>query len=244
MSNPPPPPGSSSAPFPPLASAGASGSSGVGSASSSSNAALVAASGGAHGSAQPVGQTVYIHPGSGVKITTSNVVCTMSTGSKLDLMNIATQTRNSEYSPSKFAAVVLRIRSPKVTGLIFSSGKVVVTGAKSVQDAKLAARKFGAIIRKVSSPDAKTADLAIQNIVCSCDCKFAIRLESLALAHGKFSSYEPELFPGLIYRMASPKIVLLIFVSGKVVVTGAKDQQHSYEAFNKIYPVLLEFKKA
>jgi len=58
-----------------------------------------------------------------------------------------------------------------------------------------------------------------------------------------FSSYEPELFPGLIYRMASPKIVLLIFVSGKIVLTGAKVRKEIYEAFDKIYPVLREFKK-
>ncbi|KAF9896548.1 TATA-box-binding protein, partial [Lobosporangium transversale] len=62
----------------------------------------------------------------------------------------------------------------------------------------------------------------IQNIVGSCDVKFPIRLEGLAYAHGPFTSYEPELFPGLIYRMVKPKIVLLIFVSGKIVLTGAK----------------------
>ena len=63
-------------------------------------------------------------------------------------------------------------------------------------------------------------DFKIQNMVGSCDVKFPIRLEGLVLTHGQFSSYEPELFPGLIYRMVKPRIVLLIFVSGKVVLTG------------------------
>lgn len=67
--------------------------------------------------------------------------------------------------------------------------------------------------------------------------------QGLAYAHGHFSSYEPELFPGLIYRMASPKIVLLIFVSGKIVLTGAKERVQIYEAFENIYPVLQVFKK-
>eukprot|EP00514_Thraustochytrium_sp_LLF1b_P008635 CAMPEP_0184551042 /NCGR_PEP_ID=MMETSP0199_2-20130426/23269_1 /TAXON_ID=1112570 /ORGANISM="Thraustochytrium sp., Strain LLF1b" /LENGTH=248 /DNA_ID=CAMNT_0026946081 /DNA_START=347 /DNA_END=1089 /DNA_ORIENTATION=- len=181
------------------------------------------------------GQRTFTHK-SEVVILTQNVVATMNCQVKLDLLTLATQTRNSEYNPSRFSAVVLRIRQPKTTGLIFASGKVVITGAKSVNDALLAARKFGVIIRKVCSKEAKTTEIKTQNIVCSCDCRFPIRLEALALAHGKFSSFEPELFPGLIYRMVNPKIVLLIFVSGKVVITGAKEQKHSYEAFDKIYP--------
>ena len=77
----------------------------------------------------------------------------------------------------------------------------------------------------------------------SCDVRFPIRLEGLAYAHGHFSSYEPELFPGLIYRMVKPKVVLLIFVSGKIVLTGAKVRDEIYQAFNAILPVLSEYKK-
>ena len=84
----------------------------------------------------------------------------------------------------------------------------------------------------------------MQNIVGSADVRFPIRLEGLAYAHGYFCSYEPELFPGLIYRMRSPKVVLLIFVSGKVVLTGAKAREDVYSAFDAIYPVLQEFRKA
>jgi len=67
---------------------------------------------------------------------------------------------------------------------------------------------------------------SLQNMVGSCDVKFPIRLEGLAYKHSHYSSYEPELFPGLIYRMVQPKIVLLIFVSGKVVLTGGKVKIH------------------
>lgn len=77
----------------------------------------------------------------------------------------------------------------------------------------------------------------------SCDVKFPIRLEGLAYKHSHYSSYEPELFPGLIYRMVQPKIVLLIFVSGKVVLTGGKVRNEIYSAFDLIYPVLQEFRK-
>ncbi|XP_015371280.1 PREDICTED: TATA-box-binding protein isoform X2 [Diuraphis noxia] len=122
------------------------------------------------------------------------------------------------------------------------SGKMVCTGAKSEEDSRLAARKYARIIQKLSFP-AKFLDFKIQNMVGSCDVKFPIRLEGLVLTHGQFSSYEPELFPGLIYRMVKPRIVLLIFVSGKVVLTGAKVRQEIYDAYDNIYPILKSFKK-
>lgn len=131
----------------------------------------------------------------------------------------------------------MRIREPKTTALIFASGKMVVTGAKSEDDSKLASRKYARIIQKLGF-NAKFTDFKIQNIVGSCDIKFPIRLEGLASRHHNFSSYEPELFPGLIYRMIKPKIVLLIFVSGKIVLTGAKVREEIYNAFEMIYPVL------
>jgi len=87
----------------------------------------------------------------------------------------------------RFAAVIMRIREPKTTALIFSSGKMVITGAKSEDFAKLAARKYARIIQKLGFP-AKFSAFKIQNIVGSCDVKFPIRLEGLAYAHGPFSS--------------------------------------------------------
>ncbi|XBH82374.1 hypothetical protein VPH35_071051 [Triticum aestivum] len=181
------------------------------------------------------------HP-SGIIPTLQNIVSTVNLDCKLDLKAIALQARNAEYNPKRFAAVIMRIREPKTTALIFASGKMVCTGAKSEQQSKLAARKYARIIQKLGFP-AKFKDFKIQNIVGSCDVKFPIRLEGLAYSHGAFSSYEPELFPGLIYRMKQPKIVLLIFVSGKIVLTGAKVREETYTAFENIYPVLTEFRK-
>ncbi|XBW36160.1 hypothetical protein QEN19_001740 [Hanseniaspora menglaensis] len=179
---------------------------------------------------------------SGIIPTLQNIVATVNLDCKLDLKTIALHARNAEYNPKRFAAVIMRIREPKTTALIFASGKMVVTGAKSEQDSKLASRKYARIIQKIGF-DSKFKDFKIQNIVASCDVKFPIRLEGLAFSHGTFSSYEPELFPGLIYRMVKPKIVLLIFVSGKVVLTGAKKREEIYQSFENIYPVLSEFRK-
>lgn len=181
------------------------------------------------------------HP-SGIIPVLQNVVATVNLGCKLDLKNIALKARNAEYNPKRFAAVIMRIRDPKTTALIFASGKMVCTGAKSEEKSRLAARKYCKILQKLNY-EANFKEFKIQNIVGSCDVKFPIRLEGLCYAHSFFASYEPELFPGLIYRMKQPKIVLLIFVSGKVVLTGAKHRDEIYQAFEQIYPVLQEFRK-
>ncbi|KAM9239161.1 TATA box-binding protein-like 2 [Leptosomus discolor] len=180
---------------------------------------------------------------SGIVPQLQNIVSTVNLACKLDLKNIALHARNAEYNPKRFAAVIMRIREPRTTALIFSSGKMVCTGAKSEEQSRLAARKYARVVQKLGFP-AKFLDFKIQNMVGSCDVRFPIRLEGLVLTHQQFSSYEPELFPGLIYRMVKPRIVLLIFVSGKVVLTGAKERSEIYEAFENIYPILKGFKKA
>ena len=137
----------------------------------------------------------------------------------------------------------MRIREPKSTALIFQTGKVVITGAKSENDARVAARKYARIIQKLGFP-AQFADFKIQNIVGSCDVGFPLRLEGLAFEYPEKSSYEPELFPGLIFRFKSPNITALVFVSGKIVLTGAKTKEEIDTAFNRtLYPILLSYKK-
>jgi transcription initiation factor TFIID TATA-box-binding protein len=174
--------------------------------------------------------------------TLQNIVSTVNLGVQLDLKQIALRARNAEYNPKRFAAVIMRIREPRTTALIFSSGKMVCTGAKSEEASRLAARKYARIVQKLGF-NAKFTEFKVQNMVGSCDVKFPIQLEGLCITHAQFSTYEPELFPGLIYRMVVPRVVLLIFVSGKVVITGAKYKKEIDEAFNQIYPILKGFKK-
>lgn len=170
-----------------------------------------------------------------------NIVSTVNLCCALDLRKMALQARNAEYNPRRFAAVIMRIREPRTTALLFRSGKVVCTGARSELQSRIAARKFARIAQKLGY-DAKFTDFKIQNIVASCDVGFCIKLESLALNHSQFSCYEPELFPGLVYRMVQPCILLLVFVSGKVVLTGAKVREDIYKAFNNIYPILKKYR--
>ena len=171
-----------------------------------------------------------------------NIVSTADLCCKLELRKIALQARNAEYNPKRFAAVIMRIRQPKTTALIFASGKMVCTGAKSEQDSRTAARTYAKMISKLGY-DVKFTNFTIQNIVGSCGVNFNISLEGLYASNGKHCSYEPELFPGLIFKMVEPKIVLLIFVSGKIVLTGAKKKEQIYEGFRIIYNLLVKYKK-
>ena len=136
----------------------------------------------------------------------------------------------------------MRLREPKTTALVFASGKMVCTGAKTEEASRTAARKYARIIQKLGNPVSFT-NFAIQNIVGSVDVKFAIDLEQISNEHHQFCTYEPEIFPGLVYRMLDPKIVILIFVSGKLVLTGAKKKADIDTAFQKIYPLLEASKK-
>ncbi|KAL2480423.1 TATA-box-binding protein 2 [Abeliophyllum distichum] len=182
------------------------------------------------------------HP-SGIVPVIQNIVSTVNLYCKLDLQTIAQKARNSEYNPNRFAAVMMRIKEPKTTALIFASGKMVCTGAKTMQQSKLAARKYARIIQKLGFP-AKFKNFKIQNIMGSCDVNFSIRLESFQISsHGIFSTYEPELFPGLIYRMKKAKIVILVFSSGKIVIAGAKVEDEIYAAFEIFFPVLTQYKR-
>ncbi|RLN71862.1 hypothetical protein BBJ28_00006716 [Nothophytophthora sp. Chile5] len=147
-----------------------------------------------------------------------NVVGTVDLKTPLELKTIALHARNAEYNPKRFSAVIMRLRDPKTTALIFGSGK------------------------KLNFP-AKFAEFKVRNVMGTCDIRFPIRLEGLLNDHARFSSYEPELFPGLIYKLVEPKLTLLIFVSGKIVLCGARDSNHLHQAIDKMYPVLLQYRK-
>ena len=117
-----------------------------------------------------------------------------------------------------------------------------MTGAKSEDDSRLAARKFARIIQSLGFK-VTFQDWKVQNLVSSCDSQLLIRLEGLSSGpHFTFCRYEPEIFPGLVYRMQEPSVVLLVFAKGKVVITGAKTKDDITRAWNNLYPALLEYR--
>jgi transcription initiation factor TFIID TATA-box-binding protein len=158
---------------------------------------------------------------------------------KVDLNAVVKSFPGVEYRPEQFPGLVFRIKRPKTATLIFNSGKMVCTGAKSEKEARRAVmnvikelRKGGIII--ISKPELK-----IQNIVASASLGGRIDLEQ-AVSRLVKTMYEPEQFPGLIYRMDEPKVVILIFASGNLVCTGAKKEQDVYDAVHKLHASLEE----
>jgi transcription initiation factor TFIID TATA-box-binding protein len=170
-----------------------------------------------------------------------NIVSTINMKTQLDLKVIALKSLNSEYNPRRFSALIMRIRKPaRTTALIFATGKMVVTGAKCVKEAESSCRKFIKIIKKLGF-NPIFSEFKVQNIVCSMDLNFLVHLEKMNIIHEKFTTYEPELFPGLIFRISD--IVYLIFNSGKIVATGGKDLNLIHDSFEKLYPLLQNFKR-
>lgn len=191
------------------------------------------------------------------KLKISNIVCTFGTECKINLKDIAQRARNVEYNPKRFPACVMRIRNspshshvitesdrfktPGSTALIFATGKLVVTGTKSLYDANIACRKFARVLQKLGY-GVKISNMKVQNIVATFDYRKPISLEVLQVAHPKFCTYEPELFPGLTWRIiGKSNVVLLMFKSGKVVITGSKTIEETIDAHRNICTILPQF---
>ena len=172
-------------------------------------------------------------------ISIENVVASATINQKIDLNAVVKGYPGVEYRPEQFPGLVFRLKRPKTATLIFSSGKMVCTGAKSEKEAKRAVMKVVKELKKGGIIIISKPELKIQNIVASAGVGGMIDLEKAAYSLGH-SMYEPEQFPGLIYRMAEPKVVILLFASGKLVCTGAKKEEDVYVAVEKLHTLLEE----
>src|SRR3990170_2829660 len=166
-------------------------------------------------------------------IKIENVVCSATLNQKVDLNAVVKGYPGVEYRPEQFPGLVFRLKRPKTATLIFNSGKMVCTGAKSEKEAKRAVLKVISELKKSGIIIISKPELKIQNIVASANLYGMIDLEKAAYMLGK-TMYEPEQFPGLIYRMDEPKVVILLFASGKLVCTGAKKEEDVYTAVEKL----------
>ena len=173
-------------------------------------------------------------------ISVENVVATATLGQKLDLMAIMKVFRNVEYRPKKFPGLVFRLKRPKTSTLIFSTGKMVCTGAKSEKLASSAIRKVVRELKNSGIIILSTPKIKIQNIVASANLHAKVDLEAAADVLENVM-YEPEQFPGLIYRMGDPKVVILVFASGKLVCTGGKSAEMVDVAVVKLHGVLEDY---
>jgi transcription initiation factor TFIID TATA-box-binding protein len=166
-------------------------------------------------------------------------VASATLNQKVDLNAVVKGYPGVEYRPEQFPGLVFRLKRPKTATLIFNSGKMVCTGAKSEKEARRAVMKVIKELKKSGIIIIGKPELKIVNIVASVNLGGIIDLEKAAYTLRK-TMYEPEQFPGLIYRMDEPKVVILLFASGKLVCTGAKKEQDVYEAVDKLHKKLEE----
>ncbi|MGB9725144.1 MAG: TATA-box-binding protein [Fervidicoccaceae archaeon] len=168
-----------------------------------------------------------------------NIVATVTIDQTLDLHEIERRVPRVEYNPDQFPGLVFRLDRPKITALIFKSGKMVVTGSKSTSELINSVRRIIRTFANHGINISHQAKVQIQNIVASGNLNIGVNLEEAAYKLENVM-YEPEQFPGLIYRMTDPYVVLLIFSSGKMVITGAKREEEVEMAVKNIYNTLLE----
>lgn len=152
---------------------------------------------------------------------------------KIDLNKIARKYADTEYNPERFPGLVMRVADPKATILLFSTGKMVITGLRQASDAPVVASHAIALLEKARINVAKDPEVTIQNIVASGDLHVRVNLNEAAIIMEN-TMYEPEVFPGLIHRVQGPRAVFLIFSTGRIVCTGAKTKEIVGEAIAKL----------
>ena len=165
-----------------------------------------------------------------------NIVATVVTeiDDKIDLNQIIQKVSNVEYHPDRFPGLIMRIENPHATLLIFTSGRMVITGLKKTTDADLAAQQ---VVEKMQNIGFKIKNpkVTIQNIVATSSLNMNVDLNMLTIVMDNVM-YEPEVFPAAIYKMQDPKVVFLIFSSGKIVCLGSKVK----ETIDEAIPILIK----
>jgi len=171
-----------------------------------------------------------------------NIVGTSKIGEDYDLHNLAMSLEGAEYEPEQFPGLIYRIKEPKAAFLIFKSGKVVCTGTRSPSDAQKALDIATSNLKDIDFEVLPSPKIEIVNIVASGDLKSEnLNLNQVAMSLGLENiEYEPEQFPGMVYRMSDPKVVTLIFSTGKVICTGARKKEDVERALTNLQKELTE----
>ncbi|MCF2165372.1 TATA-box-binding protein [Halobacterium salinarum] len=170
-----------------------------------------------------------------------NVVASSDIGQELALDQLSTDLPGAEYNPEDFPGIVYRLQEPKSATLIFRSGKVVCTGAKSVDDVHEALEIVFEDIRELGIDVDSNPPIEVQNIVSSASLEQSLNLNAIAIGLGlEQIEYEPEQFPGLVYRLDDPDVVVLLFGSGKLVITGANESEDAQHALGHVKDRLTE----
>ncbi len=169
------------------------------------------------------------------EIKVQNIVASAIFAEKLDLDVIAQSFEEAEYEPEQFPGLVYRLGDPKTATLLFRSGKANCTGAKNVEDVRKTIDIIADKLKKLGVEVYKNPKIIIQNIVATAELGGELNLNEVAQGLGLENvEYEPEQFPGLVYRIKEPKVAMLLFSSGKIVCAGARSTEDASKAVEKL----------
>lgn len=175
------------------------------------------------------------------EIKVVNIVVSASLGHDIPLEKMAATLSNTEYNPEQFPGLVIRIKEPKTSALIFSSGKIVCTGARSMEKVHESIRKIIKSLEKINVKIKQEPEVKIQNIVAAGSIGMDLNLNVLAMKLEN-TEYEPEQFPGLVYKLPEQKATFLLFSNGKIVCTGTKSEEEVRKALDKLVDNLKKVK--
>jgi len=175
------------------------------------------------------------------EIKVVNIVVSTSLEKDIPLEKMAATLSNTEYNPEQFPGLVIRIKEPKTSALIFSSGKVVCTGARTMDEVKQSIQKIIKSLEKINVKVTIEPEIKIQNIVASGMIGMDLNLNTLAMKFDN-TEYEPEQFPGLVYKLKEAKATFLLFSNGKIVCTGTKSEKEVHIALDKLIENLQKIK--
>ncbi|MEM4268088.1 MAG: TATA-box-binding protein [Candidatus Woesearchaeota archaeon] len=162
-----------------------------------------------------------------------NIVVSTSLEHDIPLEKMAATLSNTEYNPEQFPGLVIRIKEPKTSALIFSSGNIVCTGARSMDKVEESIKKIIKSLEKINIKITVKPVIKIQNIVASGNVGMDLNLNTLAMKLEN-TEYEPEQFPGLVYKLPQAKATFLLFSNGKIVCTGTKSEEEVHTAVDKL----------
>ncbi len=171
-----------------------------------------------------------------------NIVVSTSLEHDIPLEKMAATLSNTEYNPEQFPGLVIRIKDPKTSALIFSSGKVVCTGARTLDKVEESITKIIQSLKKIGIEIKIKPKIKIQNIVASGGIGMDLNLNVLAMKLEN-TEYEPEQFPGLVYKLPNAKATFLLFSNGKIVCTGTKSEEEVHQALEILVDNLNKLKK-
>ncbi len=162
-----------------------------------------------------------------------NIVATTSLGKPVSLTKLARTQSNTEYNPEQFPGLVLRVKKPKSAVLVFSSGNLVCTGTKSIGQVKQVIEQVIKQLKKINVRITAKPKINVQNIVASGSIDLTLNLNLLALELEN-TEYEPEQFPGLVYKLEEPTATFLLFSNGKLVCTGTKNKKQLEDSMKQL----------